>query len=183
MAVALPSGIDPDLLLMSALQAAMIGDVALFSIGSFSDVEEDFWADTAAFNELFAKFQLLGELAEKPGKTESKVTTIKTRNFSVPGKRSSMVELTLAGLSSLQKDYLESDDFAGAYVTILLLPKNYLDICTLGEEELRLVCFNGLRWKVDWSGEADGLWTVVLSTEFSGSSANKIFPYNVPVPE
>ncbi len=39
----------------------------------------------------------------------------------------------------------------------------------------RVVIFNGLRWTVGWSGEADGLFTVVISTEFSGVTSNKIF--------
>jgi hypothetical protein len=37
------------------------------------------------------------------------------------------------------------------------------------------VIFTGLRWTVDWSGEADGLFNVVISTEFSGVTSNKIF--------
>jgi hypothetical protein len=37
------------------------------------------------------------------------------------------------------------------------------------------VIFNGLRWTVDWSGEADGLFSVVISTEFSGITNGKIF--------
>lgn len=46
----------------------------------------------------------------------------------------------------------------------------------------RAVIFNGLRWTVDWSGEADGLFTVVISTEFFGVTAGKIYLFkDLPV--
>jgi hypothetical protein len=31
-----------------------------------------------------------------------------------------------------------------------------------------------MRWTVDWSGEADGLFNVVISTEFSGTTKDRI---------
>ena len=90
-------------------------------------------------------FDLLGELAEKARKADSKITKLKTRNYTLPGKRTSTVELTIVGLSNQQKNYLESSAFMGKNITIVAASKS-LD---------RVVIFNGLRWTVDWSGEAD----------------------------
>jgi len=83
----------------------------------------------------------------------------------IPGKRTSTVELSLNGLSAKQKDYFESSLFSGQQITILCMSK----------ERDRATIFNGMRWTVDWSGEADGLWTVVISTEFSGSTNGKVY--------
>jgi hypothetical protein len=69
------------------------------------------------------------------------------------------------GLSTRQKNFLESSAFMGKNTTIVVTSKG-LD---------RVVIFNGLRWTVDWSGEADGLFTVMISTEFSGVTSNKIY--------
>ena len=114
---------------------------------------------------------LLGELAEKPGKTDSKLSKLKTRNYSIPGKRTNTVELNIAGLSTLQKNYLESNAFMGKDTTIVVASKE-LD---------RVVIFTGLRWTVDWAGEADGLFNVAISTEFSGATSNKVYLFkNLP---
>jgi hypothetical protein len=75
------------------------------------------------------------------------------------------VELTIAGLSTAQKNYLEIHGFMSQDVTIVVVSKGFD----------RVVIFNGLRWTVDWSGEADGLFSVVISTEFSGITNGKIF--------
>ena len=32
-----------------------------------------------------------------------------------------------------------------------------------------------MRWVVDWSGEVDNILTVVISTEFTGSTDGKIY--------
>lgn len=182
MALSLPTGIDQEDLEFGALDAAMKGDVAMFSLGDIDD--NAMFANTIALDgDIAETFVAIGELAEKPVKTDSKTTKLKTRNYQIPGKRSSTVELTMNGLSAKQKDYFESALFSGEVISILLLPRNYVDIIVEETEALSLVVFSGLRWTVDWSAEADDLWTVVISTEFTGLSKDKIYPITVPAPE
>lgn len=160
--------IDKDLT-FSALVDVMVADDIYFGIGTYTDSEVAayYLNQTAMTMELNNNFDLLGELAEKPGKADSKITKLKTRNYAIPGKRTSTVELSIVGLSVLQKNFLESSAFMGKNTTIVVVSK----------AKDRAVIFNGLRWTVDWSGEADGLFTVVISTEFSGITAGKIFLY------
>ena len=165
--------IDKDLNFVSLVEG-MIADDIYFGIGTYSesDIVANFANQTALILELNANFDILGELAEKPGKTDSKITKLKTRNYSIPGKRTSTIELSIVGLSVKQKDFLESSSFMGKNTTIVIVSK--------GKD--RAVIFNGLRWTVDWSGEADGLFTVVISTEFSGVTAGKIYLFkDLPV--
>ena len=158
----------------SALMDVMIADDIYFGIGTYTDLDiaAHFINQTALNLELSTNYDILGELAEKPGKTDSKITKLKTRNYSIPGKRTSTIELSIVGLSVKQKDFLESSSFMGKNTTIVIVSK--------GKD--RAVIFNGLRWTVDWSGEADGLFTVVISTEFSGVTAGKIYLFkDLPV--
>ena len=149
------------------LMDVFVADNVYFGIGSYnvSQISSFYTSLATTKDELTQNFNLLGELAEKPGKTESKLSKLKTRNYSIPGKRTNTVELNIAGLSSVQKNYLESNSFMGKTITIVVASKE-LD---------RVVVFNGLRWTVDWSGEADGLFNVIISTEFSGVTSQSIF--------
>ena len=142
---------------------------SLFGFETYSESEVASMYDTRSSikDELNSNFDLLGELAEKPGKADSKITKLKTRNYTLPGKRTSTVELTVAGLSNRQKNYLESSAFMGKNVTIVACSKSFD----------RVVIFNGLRWTVDWSVEADGLFSVVVSTEFAGNTAGMVFVF------
>jgi hypothetical protein len=121
-----------------------IADDVYFGFGSYSDSEvaSIYNNQSSIKDELNSSFDLLGELAEKPGKADSKITKLKTRNYTLPGKRTSTVELTISGLSNRQKNYLESSAFMGKNMTIVAASKS-LD---------RVAIFNGLRWTVDWSG-------------------------------
>jgi len=149
------------------LMDVLVADFVYFGIGTYDQTAIDslYATQGSAKTELSTNFDLLGELAEKPGKTDSKLSKLKTRNYSIPGKRTSTVELNIAGLSTKQKNFLESSLFMSKDTTIVVASKD-LD---------RAVIFTGLRWTVDWSGEADGLFNVVISTEFSGVTSNKIF--------
>lgn len=162
-----PSGTAPTDLLFAALVDTFVADEVFYGMGSYSaaEVGTKFASKSAMSSELSNYCKQIGELAEKPGKTDSKINKLKTRNYQIPGKRSSTVELTLNGLSAKQKDYFESALFSGAEVTMICTSKG-LDRATI---------FNGMRWTVDWSAEADDLWTVVISTEFAGSTAGKVF--------
>ena len=154
-------------MLFNALVDVFIADDVYFGFGTYSDSEiaSIYNNQSSIKDELNSSFDMLGELAEKPGKADSKITKLKTRNYTLPGKRTSTVELTISGLSNRQKNYLESSAFMGKNMTIVAASKS-LD---------RVAIFNGLRWTVDWSGEADGLFSVVISTEFSGATSNKIY--------
>ena len=154
-------------LAFNQLMDVLIADLVYFGIGTYDATSiGTLYADQSLVKtELTTNFDLLGELAEKPGKTDSKLTKLKTRNYTIPGKRTSTVELNISGLSTKQKNFLESTLFMSKDTTIVVASKE-LD---------RVVIFTGLRWTVDWSGEADGLFNVVISTEFSGVTSNKIF--------
>jgi hypothetical protein len=154
-------------MLFNALVDVFIADDVYFGFGSYSDSEiaSIYNSQSSIKDELNSSFDMLGELAEKPGKADSKITKLKTRNYTIPGKRTSTVELTIAGLSTAQKNYLESHGFMSQDVTIVVVSKGFV----------RVVIFNGMRWTVDWSGEADGLFSVIISTEFSGITAGRIY--------
>jgi len=162
-----PAGTLESDLGFSKLMDVLIADFVYFGIGTYDQLAiETLYANQgSAKTELTTNFDQLGELAEKPGKTDSKLTKLKTRNYTIPGKRTSTVELNISGLSTKQKNFLESTLFMSKDTTIVVASKE-LD---------RVVIFTGLRWTVDWSGEADGLFNVVISTEFSGVTSNKIF--------
>jgi len=145
----------------------MVADKIYLGSGSYFDGEipRVYTTQSSIQDHLVQSFDPMGELAEKPGKTDSKITKLKTRNYTLPGKRTSTIELTISGLSVKQKDYLEGSFFMGKNMTIVVTSTNFD----------RVVIFNGLRWTVDWSGEADGLFSVVISTEFSGITSGKIY--------
>lgn len=162
-----PSGTTQSDLLFSALMEGMVADKIYFGFGVYAaaEVETIYATVPSVQTELNTNFDILGELAEKPGKTDSKLTKLKTRNYTITGKRTSTVELTIVGMSAKQKDYLESRSFSGKDLTIVVA----------STEMDRVIIFNGMRWTVEWSGEADGLFTVVISTEFSGTTAGKVY--------
>lgn len=161
-----PSGTTSADLLFSALADTFIADEVYFGIGSYTsgEIASKFASISALTTELATYLKQIGELAEKPGKVDSKSEKLKTRNYLIPGKRTSTIELSINGLSAKQKDYFESASFQGTEITLVAVSK----------ARDRATIFNGMRWVVDWSGEADGLWTVVISTEFSGATANRV---------
>lgn len=162
-----PSGTTAADLLFGALNDTFVADNVYFGAGVYTaaEVGTKFASKSAMATELSTNTSPLGELAEKPGKADSKCERLKTRNYQIPGKRTSTVELSITGLSSKQKDFLESSAFSGVALTL---------ICTNREQD-RYTIFNGMRWTVDWSGESDGLWTVVISSEYSGNTKDKLF--------
>ena len=191
MGLTLPDGIDQEDLLLDALEATMVGDRALFALGELDDEELNFtmmmdnsWYLSCYLDPEFYNFFPLGELAEMPGKVESKVNKLKTRNYLIPGRRASTVELHLNGLSAKQKDYFESALFSGQPITIILV-KNELLLADNGDTSAfdfssPIVVFSGLRWTVDWSAEADGLWSVVITSEVTGATKDRIWAQTVP---
>ena len=138
-----PSNMTEGDLSFSKLMDVLVADLVYFGIGTYDQTSIDtLYANQGSVKtELTTNFDLLGELAEKPGKTDSKLTKLKTRNYTIPGKRTSTVELNISGLSTKQKNFLESSLFMGRNTTIVVVSKGFD----------RVVIFNGLRWTVDWS--------------------------------
>lgn len=168
-----PTGTTVADLDFGALSEAMVGDDVFVGAGTYTAAElAAVMATQDALADALDILSAFGELAEKPGKLESKLNKLKTRNFIVPGKRTNAAEISLVGLGQKQKAYLESTAFSSTETTVILV----------NTERDRAVVLNGMRWTVEWSGEVDGLFTVVLSTEFSGSTSERIFLYkDIPV--
>lgn len=151
----------------AALMDSMVADKIFFGFGKYTSAEATtaYATQTSLGTETTTNMDSLGELAEKPGKADSKVNKLKSRNYLIPGKRTSTIELTIIGLNAKQKNYLESRAFSGKEITIAVI----------SNENDRAVIFNGMRWAVEWSGEADGMFSVVISTEYSGATKDRIF--------
>lgn len=163
-----PGSMTASDLAFDSLLEQMIGDDVYIAAGTLSSTDLATLVDQATWDTaLAANFDVLGELAEKPGKIESKLSSLRTRNYKVAGKRTTSVEIDLVGVSQLQKAFLESTDFSTATMTMVLRNR----------EKDRVLIFNGMKWTVDWSGEVDGLFSVVLTTEFSGTTDGKIYVY------
>lgn len=168
-----PSGCSVDDLAINALLKSLSGHDLYFGAGSFSDSSTPTIADE--FHDTYAlQFMLetcmdsLGELAENPGKYESKTERLKTRNTQMPGKRINTVELKIVGVGNAQKSILESDNFQGAEITLVLVSR----------ERSMAAVFNGLRWTVDITGEADKLFEATISTEFIGGTDGRIYVFS-----
>jgi hypothetical protein len=166
----LPTGMTANDLAFDALVETLVGDNVYFGVDpqgagySESDIATIFATQASITSELSTGFLTLGELAEKPLKIDSKKEQLKTRNYKVGGKRTSTLSLTIVGLNEKSKNYLESTAFESAAITMIIQ----------NTTKDRVVILNNMRWVVDWSGETDGLLTVVLNTEFSGNTKNRI---------
>ena len=77
-----PSNMTEGDLGFSKLMDVLVADLVYFGIGTYDQLALDtLYANQASVKtELTTNFDLLGELAEKPGKTDSKLTKLKTRN-------------------------------------------------------------------------------------------------------
>ena len=171
----LPVEMEDEDLSFDLLEHVMPGDLAYFAIGNAADMMNGKEAlKNSNLTILMDDMVLLGELGEKPGKADVKVSKLKTRNYQVEGHRTSTVELTLVGLSEKQIQYLESPLFQGQEITILLIDGAKELVEPYTQRSFRVVIFLGMRWTVDWSAEVDGLWTVILSTSMNGATANTI---------
>lgn len=168
----LPSGMTAADLLFSAMTEAMVGDKGYFGVGKYSsaDISSKYLNQTTLAAEISAQLTDIGELAEKPSTAESTPAMLASRNYLTPGKRTNKVSIILAGLSNSKKDYLESAAFSGGTHTFVLV----------SHDNSRVVIYNGMRWVASWKGESDGLWTIELTTEFSGATTGRIMVLKVP---
>lgn len=165
---------DAEELAFEALQAVVPGMDVHFAEGTLDLEDVGGSALTMAWEQFIAIIAAmgdLGELAEKPVSVKSSVERLKTRNNQLAGKRSTTIEIRLAGVGTKQKDYLENE-LPNKDITIMILSATLAEV---NDGEYCPVFFlNGLRWTADIMGETDGLWTAVLTTEIQGSSGDKI---------
>ncbi len=136
--------------------------------GSYTsaDIETKFADKTVLATELTASFEKLGLLAEKPVKLDSKTETAKTLHHKFETKRTTTADITINGISQEKKEFLESVSENGTILTL---------VC-VNEDKSQALILNGMTWSVAWSTEAFGLWTMVLSSEFSGTTKNTVIP-------
>ncbi len=113
---------------------------------------------------LASGYEEIGELADKSLKMESKSEKLKTRHYQIEGKRTNTVSVTIVGMSEEKKNWLEEQSEKMTELTLV----------GVTDKKDAVVVFNGMRWTVDWSGESDGLYTQIITTEFTGSTKNKI---------
>jgi hypothetical protein len=155
-------------------------DSAIFACGSLYIADGNYTkatADTAFANltvketELSSKFTKLSDLAEKPFKLESKVTKFKTLNYTLEGKRTNTIEISLVGLTQARKQWLEVE-LGKKNRTIILESKT-------GDS---VMIFNDKRWVCDWVYEAESAFNASISTEFVGPTSTGFMVYN-EIPE
>lgn len=165
----LPAGMTESDLDFDRLIDVLTTDDAYYAMGEYTEAElESIFSDPFTIQtEINTSYATLGELAEKPVTAESQAEMINTRKYSLPGKRTNPIELTINGMSKAQKALLESSAFSGQKITIVCLSK----------DGLRATVFNGMRWIVDWDGETDGLFQVKIATQFSGNTKDRIHMY------
>jgi hypothetical protein len=49
-----------------------------------------------------------------------------------------------------------------------------ITLVAVSKDKSQALLINGCRWTVDWSGEADGLYTQEVTTEFTGKTSGRI---------
>jgi len=155
-----------------------IGKVDVYNIyagvGRLTSAELDsiFASQETINTELESNFEEIGELSEKPFKAESKSEKLKTRHYQLEGKRTNIVTVTIVGISEEKKNWLEDQSAGMTQLTFIALSK----------DKTQAILINGCRWTVDWSGEADGLYTQEVTTEFIGKTSEKVVFFNqIPV--
>ena len=174
-----PVEMDDEDLTFDLLEHVMPGDHVYFALGSALDhICGDLWAITNGdVDEILQYMAVLGELAEKPGKVDSKINRLKTRNYSISSKRNSSIEINIVGMSTKLKNYLETALFQEQDVAILITEKDKEKMSFLTDPGYRCLLLDAMRWTVDWSAEADGFWSVVISTSVNGFTGSKILPF------
>lgn len=116
-------------------------------------------ADFSAIG-LEASFEKLSDLAEKPFKVDSKVTSFKTLNYTLEAKRNNTIELNLVGLTQARKAWLE-EELGKKNRTFVLVNKT-------GDSAM---IFNDRRWICEWTYEAESAFNATIKTEYLGPTA------------
>jgi hypothetical protein len=166
-----PTGIATELQ-FSQIKAKLYGGTVYHGVGSYTSAELADIVDGMDHlaTELAANLDAIGDLAEEDDAIDlkSEQATLKSRTHLVGGKRTNTMQLKFVGLSEAAKNYLESTTFSKTARTFVILAD---------DDENSFVILNGLNWVAGWSAQMDGLWTVVLNTEFGGSTENKLLIY------
>jgi hypothetical protein len=183
--VTLPSGVN-DLKWENQIPI-MPGDVAFFSLGNVTANDlTAYFSDSLVVARLLrggSPFIQMGELAEKPSKTESQAARLATRNSLVAGRRDSTAEIVLNGISNAQKDYYENA-FANKMVTIILAKNEIMtpDIKdpNAWDFDTEVMVYSGLYWKTNWKSTSDELNSLTITASLRGGTENDIYPLAVP---
>lgn len=182
--VTLPSG-ENDLKWENQIPI-MPGDVAFFSLGAVTANDLADLSDSFGVARLLrdgSLFIQMGELAEKPSKTESQAARLATRNSLVAGRRDSTAEIVLNGISNAQKDYYENA-FANKMVTIILAKNEIMtpdiDDPNAWDFDTEVMVYSGLYWKTNWKSTSDELNSLTITASLRGGTENNIYPLAVP---
>ena len=155
---------DATVLEFEHLVPSLQGDDVYFADGSLTNEELDAITNASTLETALETTVLLGEFSEKPVEIDSTTTSLPSRNHTSEGKRDNTIKLTLNGVSEAQINYFESPAFSEKTITIISVPKN----------RSRMVVFNGMKFKADWGGKSDELFTVTLSAKFAGITDRRI---------
>ncbi len=165
----LPDGLSAEDMIDLSKQIAVLKlETCHIGAGSYSgsDISTKFADTTLLAGELSTNLIPLGLLAEKPVKLDSKTESAKTLHHKLETKRTTTVEITINGISKAKKEFLEGISESGEVMTIVGVSK----------DNSQALIVNGQTWSVAWSGEAFGLYTMVLSAEFSGTTDDTVIP-------
>ncbi len=164
-----PNGVVNSDIEFDSLISEMDGKHVYIGSGKYTKDEADAaFADKATVAITLGNFDIAGELMESSWKTESSVKTYKTRNYIIAGRRTTTLEIGLAGMSDKQRLFFERSELNSTAMTFLVV----------SDELNKVICFSGLRWYCDWSGSNDNGFEVILKTEFSGYTTECIFAYS-----
>jgi hypothetical protein len=158
---------ETDITTFANVMAAFRHGKCYLADGSLSKAEADvIFADLTAMAAGLADAVELSDLADDPGKEESKVEKLKTSNYVIDGKRTNTIELNLVGMSQDRKDWLEQE-LNGIARTVILISSGGNDA----------IVFSGMRWSYDRSSELNKLFSAVISTEYAGVTGSRYFIY------
>jgi glutamine amidotransferase-like uncharacterized protein len=122
------------------------------------------FADQAAAEaELLASFDEVSDLAENPGNIDSTSVQHKTKKNVIAGKRTTKVQLNIAGISQARKNWMESELNLKARTIVLQ-----------SSDKKHYMIFNGTRFKCDWKSDIDGVPEIPITAEFDGATAERV---------
>ena len=143
----------------------------LIANGGYTQAEaETAFATKQSLQSELNKFIEIGDAAESPGKSESKVDKLKTAKRTIDGKRTNTIELNVAGMNQERKQWFEED-----------LNKEDRTVVIVNTQETAILVFNKRRWSCDWSYEIGNLFNAVMTTEYIGPTRDSFLLFiNIP---
>jgi hypothetical protein len=160
--------LDNDILDFTAQLASFASGKLYVTNGGFTQesAATTFATKTSTTAALASHFLEIADLAEKPGKIESNVDKLKTSNYTIEGRRTNTIELSLVGLNSKRKQWLESE-----------LNNISRTFVLLSQTKDSILVFNARRWTCNWVYEIEELAIATISTEYSGLSSEGFLIY------